>query len=181
MRRHGPVQTRHERLELLSAVQRVPGVLDRHDGRVELVHGVAVEVRQPQRVLGDHPARRDDGEVDGADPRLPVRRRREHREQARVVLVEQQVAHRAVPAEVVLVRVVGPVPGAHVEDGVVLLGRPEPPGLARDDGPGRVVGDRRSLFESAVEECLGDLKVPYVGEPGRADGTEVGQTKVALE
>ena len=105
-----------------------------------LMH-VAVEPRRAERVLGHHPARREDHEVAIGGARR-VGRRGQHREDRRVGMVEADRADRVEAREVVFVRRVVAVPGDDVERRMVELGRPQMALELRDElaaAPSRVL------------------------------------------
>ena len=101
-----------------------------------------------------------------------VRRRRQHREDARVRVVERDGPDRVEPAEVVLVRVVESMPCDHVERRVSLLRGVEMSGKLGEDAPFR--------FGVFIKVGYGRLEVSRVGEAVGADGSQLRECEVAL-
>lgn len=190
---HTPVEPTRKGTEPVGLpVERVCRVLEGDDGGEELLHGVAVEVRDPEAVPGGHPARGDDGEVDDRGRGLgAVVAGRQHGEEAGVVLVKDDVAHGAEPAEVVLVWVRGAVPADDVKGCVVLFTVPQFTHETCDDGPlffwwsqcrsGLILLLLLNVtLNLLVDKRLGDLKVPDIGQSCRPDDAQIGKTEVAL-
>ncbi len=174
---HGVVEAGAAGLEAAAAA--ALGVVLAPDEAHELGHVVAVVPRRAEGVGGDEPARREDDEVGDGRARA-LRRRRQHREDRRVRVVVRDAADRVEAPEVVLVRVVVPVPGHDVERRV-RLPRPEEPvvELGRDRVLGRPVR-RRGAEVPVAEAGHGRLEVPHVGEPVGPDRPELRQREVAL-
>lgn len=116
------MQRRARRLE--AALAALLGVVLAVDQAHEFGHGVAVVPGRAESVLGDEPAGREDDEVGDGGARV-VGLRRQDGEDARVRVVEADAADGVEAAQVVLVRVVGAVPGDDVEGRVRLSGRVE--------------------------------------------------------
>lgn len=85
----------------------------------ELAHRVAVEVRRPERVLRDYPARREDNKVGGGDARQRGGAR-QHGEDGGVRMVKADKAGGAEAAEGVLEGHVVAMPSHHVKRRVIL-------------------------------------------------------------
>ena len=100
------------------------GVIFAGDQPHRLAHHVAVEPGRAERVLGDHPARREDDEV-GIGAAGDVARAGQHREDRRVGMVEADAADRVEAGEVVAPRRVIAVPGDDVERRMVERRRPQ--------------------------------------------------------
>ena len=143
------------------------GVIGAVDQAHRLAHHVAVEPGRAERVLGDHPARREDHEV-GIGAARHVARAGQHREDRRVGMVEADRADRVEPRQIVAVRRVIAVPGDDVERRMVERRRPQAAERFLDDF-GRLVavlepGDRR-------------FEIARVGEAVGADRPKLGQAQ----
>lgn len=129
-------------------------------------------IRRTVCILADQPPGREDDKVRNgraSDSRV----HREHSEDARVWVVVGNSADGVEAPEVVLHRVVVPMPCNYVE-GSMLLGRIEEIAIkfARDG-----VGTR--CRPSVIcERCHRHLEVAGIGETVRADGTELRELKV---
>ena len=167
MPRHHIMQRRAGGLEPPARLGVVLAVDEAH----ELGHGVAVVPRRAERIFRDQPARRENDKVCDGGARHG-RRRREHRVDGGIRVVEGDGAQRVEAREVVLVRVVCAVPGDDVEGGVILRGGEEVAReLAQDGPPGVCI---------LVEGGDGDLEVARVGQPVGADGAQLRQREVPL-
>ena len=102
---------------------RVVGAVDQAHG---LAHHVAVEPGRAERVLGHHPARREDHEV-GVGPARHVARAGQHGEDRRIGMVEADRADRVEAREIVATRREIAVPGDDVERRMVERRRPQRP------------------------------------------------------
>ena len=118
---------RHEVVERKTAVGEPfrLGVVGAFDQAHALAHRVAVEPGRPERLLGDHPARREDDEV-GIGSARSLGGAGEDGEDARVGMVEAHRPDRVEASEIVLPRSEVAVPGDDVERAVVERRRPQP-------------------------------------------------------
>lgn len=154
------------------------GVVPALDEPHELAHGVAVVPGGPEGVLADQPARREDDEV-GDGGACVVGGGGQHREDARVRVVEADAADGVEAAQVVLVGVVVAVPRDHVEGRVRLHRLVKAVG---ELGRHRVLvwAVKRHAAAVLVKRSQGRLEVARVGEPVGADGAQLREDKVAL-
>ena len=134
------------------------GVVLALDEAHELVHEVAVEPGWAEGVLGDDPARREDGEVDvGGAGNLAGRG--EDGVDRRVGVVEADGVDAVEAGEIVFAGGVVAVPGDDVERRVVEVGGPEVAQELGDDLEGAVVavvvGGVRSEEVAGVGEAVG--------------------------
>ena len=109
MRQHGVVQADaagHEAFGL--------GVIDAVNEAHEFRHDVAVIPGRPERVFRDTPAFRENHEIDIRGARR-LRRRRHHREDRRIGMIEQDRADRREMPQVVFVGIVIAVPGDDID------------------------------------------------------------------
>ena len=100
------------------------GVVDAAHQPHAFVHDVSVKPRRAERVFGDHPARREDREVDVGDAG-GVRGRGQHGEDRRIGMVEADGVHDHEAREVVFVRRQIAVPRHDIQRRVIQRRRPE--------------------------------------------------------
>ncbi len=124
-----------------------------------------MEIGRAEGVLGDHPARREDHEVDVGHPRR-VGGRGQHGEDRRVGMVEADRVDGIEARQVVLVGRVVAVPGHHVEWRVIEAGRPQ---LARE------LGDELELAGLVLVARHRAQEVARIGQAVGADRPQAGQ------
>lgn len=109
VRRHHRVQRRTARIE-----PRLFGLVASVDQSHKLGHAVAMVVRRPESVLLHRPARRKDHEI-GDGRAGSMAGARQHREDARIAVIEADRVDGHETRQIVLVRYVVAVPRDHVE------------------------------------------------------------------
>jgi hypothetical protein len=91
--------------------------------------------RRTERIFGDEPPGWEDDKVGNGSSRVSIARRREHREDRGVRMVEGDAADGVEATKVILVGVIEAVPGNNVERGVVLASCKESTGEFIIEGP----------------------------------------------
>lgn len=173
---HHVMQTRAPRYKPTgSALFRIVPALNQPH---ELTHGIPVVPRRTKRVLAHQPPRRENHKVRDRGARR-VGQRAQHRENGRVWVVERHGADGVEAAQVILVRVVHPMPRHHVERSVPLSRRIQAVG---EFGRHRVLRGSVESHSAAVlvEARHGRLEIARIGEAVGSKRPELGEREVAL-
>ncbi len=142
------------------------GVVLAVDQPHEFVHEIAMEPRRTERVLGDHPARRENHEIKiGSAGNL--RRRSQHRVDRRIGMVEAHGIDAIEIREIVFVRDVITVPRNHIQRRVIDLRLPQTAlKLARNAAVAFATFKRRNWGEKVARICQSiRANRPEIGQP----------------